>query len=114
MRGARGQVTRTIGAEENPRWGRRETAITFTRDNNLFIVPLDSTEIAQLTDVQAKKRDTRDTDSQKFIKAEEQKLIEHTHAEAEKKQKAAEKEKARTLPNCARAERQSATDLEQA
>src|SRR5258708_31337388 len=112
MRGARGQVTRTIGAEENPRWGRRETAITFTRDNNLFIVPLDSTEIAQLTDVQAKKRDTRDSASQKFIKAEERKLIEHTRAEAEKKKKAEEKEKARALPKFELAERQSATDLQ--
>ena len=32
----------------------------------------------QLTDVAPKKRDPRETDSQKFIKAEEQKLIEHT------------------------------------
>ncbi len=55
----------------NPRWARRESAITFTRDNNLFVVPLDSGEIAQLTDVQPRKRDPRDTDSQKFIKAEE-------------------------------------------
>ncbi len=38
------------------------------RDNNLFILPLDSGEIAQLTDVQPRKRDPRDTDSQKFIK----------------------------------------------
>ena len=76
--GTRRQITRTTGNEANPRWARRETAVTFTRDNNLFIVPLDSGEIAQLTDVAAAKRDPRDTDSQKFIKAEEQKLIEHT------------------------------------
>src|SRR5438034_2341912 len=36
--GTRRQVTRTTGNEGNPRWARRETAITFTRDNNLFIV----------------------------------------------------------------------------
>src|SRR5438309_11937964 len=57
--GTRRQVTRTTGNEGNPRWARRETAITFTRDNNLFIVPLDSGEIAQLTDVQPHKRDPR-------------------------------------------------------
>jgi hypothetical protein len=108
----RRQVTRTIGAEANPRWARRESAITFTRDNNLFIVPLDSGEITQLTDVQARKRDPRETESQKFVKAEEQKLIEHTRVEAEKKKKADDKDKARALPKFELAERQSATDLQ--
>src|SRR5262245_9016463 len=110
--GTRRQITRMTGAEANPRWARRETAVTFTRDNNLFVVPLDSGEIAQLTDVQPKKRDPRETDSQKFIKSEEQKLIEHTRVEAEKKKKNEEKEKARALPKYELAERQSATDLQ--
>jgi dipeptidyl aminopeptidase/acylaminoacyl peptidase len=110
--GTRRQITRTTGAEANPRWARRETAVTFTRDNNLFVVPLDSGEIAQLTDVQPKKRDPRETDSQKFVKAEEQKLIEHTRVEAEKKKKHEEKEKAYALPKYELAERQSATDLQ--
>jgi len=110
--GTRRQVTLTTGGEANPRWARRETAVTFTRDNNLFVVPLDSGEIAQLTDVQPKKRDPRETDSQKFVKAEEQKLIEHTRVEAEKKKKNEEKEKARALPKYELAERQSATDLQ--
>src|SRR3954466_2221889 len=110
--GARRQITRTTGGEANPRWARHETAVTFTRDNNLFVVPLESGEIAQLTDVQPRKRDPRDTDSQKFIKAEEQKLIEHTRVEAEKKKKAEEKDKARALPKFELAERQSATDLQ--
>src|SRR3954468_6535882 len=110
--GARRQITRTSGAEANPRWARHEAAVTFTRDNNLFVVPLDSGEIAQLTDVQPRKRDPRDTDSQKFIKAEEQKLIEHTRVEAEKKKKAEEKDKADALPKFELAERQSAADLQ--
>jgi dipeptidyl aminopeptidase/acylaminoacyl peptidase len=110
--GTRRQVTRTTGNEANPRWARRETAITFTRENNLFVVPLDSGEIAQLTDVQPKKRDPRDTDSQKFVKAEEQTLIEHTRVEAEKKKKAEAKEKAFALPKFELAERQSASDLQ--
>jgi dipeptidyl aminopeptidase/acylaminoacyl peptidase len=108
----RRQITRTTGAEANPRWARRETAVTFTRDNNLFVVPLDSGEIAQLTDVQPKKREPKETDSQKFVKAEEQKLIEHTRVEAEKKKKTEEKEKAHALPKYELAERQSATDLQ--
>ncbi|HXI32115.1 MAG TPA: prolyl oligopeptidase family serine peptidase [Vicinamibacterales bacterium] len=110
--GTRRQITRTTGAEANPRWARRETAVTFTRENNLFVVPLDSGEIAQLTDVQPKKRDPRETDSQKFVKAEEQKLIEHTRVEAEKKKKTEEKEKAHALPKYELADRQSATDLQ--
>ena len=110
--GTRRQVTRTTGDEGNPRWARRESAVTFTRDNNLFIVPLDSGEIAQLTDVQLKKREPRDTDSQKFIKAEEPKLIEHTRIEAEKKKRAEEKDKANGLPKFELADRQSATDLQ--
>jgi dipeptidyl aminopeptidase/acylaminoacyl peptidase len=110
--GTRRQITRTTGNEANPRWARRESAVTFTRDNNLFIVPLESGEIAQLTDVQPRKRDPRDTDSQKFIKAEEAKLIEHTRIEAEKKKKAEEKDKAHALPKFELADRQSATDLQ--
>src|SRR4051812_47939568 len=90
---ARRQITRTTGAEANPRWAHAESAITFTRDNNLFLVPLGSGEITQLTDVQPRKRDPRDTDSQKFIKSEETKLIEHTRVEVEKKKKAEEKDK---------------------
>ena len=110
--GARRQITRTTGNEANPRWARREAAVTFTRDNNLFLVPLESGEIAQLTDVRPRTRDPRDTDSQKFIKAEEPKLIEHTRIEAEKKKKAEEKDKANALPKFELAERQSATDLQ--
>ena len=110
--GTRRNITRTTGNESNPRWARRERAVTFVRDNNLFAVPLDSGEITQLTDVQAKKRDSRETDSQKFVKAEEQKLIEHTRVEAEKKKKAEEKDKARALPKFELADRQSATDLQ--
>ena len=114
--GTRRQITRMTGSESNPRWAQRESAVTFVRDNNLFLVPLDSGapggpgNIVQLTDIQAKKRDPRETDSQKFIKTEEQKLIEHTRVEAEKKKKTEEKEKARALPKFELAERQSASD----
>jgi Dipeptidyl peptidase IV (DPP IV) N-terminal region. len=82
------------------------------RDNNLFIVPIDSGEIVQLTDVQPKKRDPRETDSQKFVKDEEQKLIEHTRVQAEKKKKTEDKDKARALPKLELADRQTATDLQ--
>jgi dipeptidyl aminopeptidase/acylaminoacyl peptidase len=110
--GTRRNITRTTGAESNPRWARHESAVTFTRDNNLFLVPLETGEIEQLTDVAPKKRDARETESQKFVKAEEEKLIEHTRTEIEKKKKADEKEKAHALPKYELADRQSAADLQ--
>ncbi|HEY7287618.1 MAG TPA: prolyl oligopeptidase family serine peptidase [Vicinamibacterales bacterium] len=109
----RRQITRLTGAEANPRWAKRESAITFTRDNNLFTVPVDGGgSIVQLTDIAPKKREPRETDSQKFVKAEEEKLIEHTRVEAEKKKKAEEKEKALALPKYELAERQAAQDIQ--
>jgi len=108
----RRQITRTTGSESNPRWARNETAVTFVRENNLFLVPLDTGEIEQLTDVQPRKRDPRETDSQKFVKSEEEKLIEHTRVEAEKKKKKEEKDKASALPKYELAERQTAPDLQ--
>ena len=110
--GTRHQITRTTGNEGNPRWAHREAAVTFTRDNNLFIVPLDGGEIAQLTDVQPRKRDPKDTDSQKFVKDEETKLIEHTRVEAEKKKRVEAKDKANALPKFELADRQTALDLQ--
>jgi dipeptidyl aminopeptidase/acylaminoacyl peptidase len=110
--GTRRNITRTTGSETNPRWARHESAVTFVRDNNLFLVPIDSGAIEQLTDVAPKKRDKPETESQKFVKAEEQKLIEHTRIEAEKKKKAEEKDKARALPTFELAERQSINDIQ--
>jgi dipeptidyl aminopeptidase/acylaminoacyl peptidase len=117
--GTRRNITRTTGDEANPRWARRETAVTFTRDNNLYLVALEATlpddqpgALIQLTDVAAKKREPHETDSQKFLKAEEQKLIEHTRVEEEKKKKADEKKKEHALPSFELQERQSASDLQ--
>src|SRR5262249_9807143 len=112
--GMRRQITRTTGDEANPRWARHETAVTFTRENNLFIVALDggADGIVQLTDVGHRKRDPRDTDSQKALKTEEQKLIEHTRIADEKKKKADEKKEQRALPKFELQDRQSAQDLQ--
>ncbi len=55
--GARKYVTRTSAAESAPRWARNDTAVTFMRDGNLFLVSLDGAgngaSFAQLTDVVA-------------------------------------------------------------
>jgi dipeptidyl aminopeptidase/acylaminoacyl peptidase len=112
MTGKRRQVTRTTGTESNPRWARHDTAVTFVRDNNLFLVPLDDGAIEQLTDIGPRKRDGRETDSQKFIQTEEEKLIEHTRVEAERKKERDNKKKASELPKYELADRQSAPDLQ--
>jgi dipeptidyl aminopeptidase/acylaminoacyl peptidase len=52
--GAKHMVLRTAGAETNPRWAKNDTAITFIRDGNLYMVSLTAgTEpaFAQLTDI---------------------------------------------------------------
>jgi len=58
--GSRRVVTRTAAVESNPRWVRHDTAITFMRDGNLYLISLaatDQTEFAQLTDVVAAPED---------------------------------------------------------
>ncbi len=111
----RRQITRTTGTEGNPRWARNETHVTFTRDNNLFIVPLDPAAgglVMQLTDVAARKPEAKLTDSQKFLKDEEQTLIEHVREAAAKKTKDEEKKKKDALPKFDLQERQSIADAQ--
>ena len=77
--GARRQITKTSGGEGNPRWARNDTHVTYVSGGNLFIMPVDGsgTLVTQLTDVTQRRTDPRLTDSQKFIKDEEQKLIDN-------------------------------------
>jgi dipeptidyl aminopeptidase/acylaminoacyl peptidase len=52
--GVRHLITHTAAIESNPRWARHDTAVTFMRDGNLFLVPLaasDGPAVTQLTDV---------------------------------------------------------------
>ena len=68
------QVTRTSDTEANPRWTRQDTHLTFTRDNHVFIVPVvgaGTGVVMQLADIGPKKNEAKETDSQKFLKAEE-------------------------------------------
>jgi len=114
MRGTRRWITRTTGAESSPRWARNDTQVTYLRDGNLFIVPLESAAgdiVIQLTDVAPKKTDPRLTDSQKFLRDEEERLIEHVRTQKEQKKKDDEKAKKDKLPTFELQDRQTATDL---
>ena len=112
--GARRQITRTTGNESNPRWARNDSHITYVRDNNLFIVPVDGTGsalITQLTDVEPRRQEPRLTDSQRFIKEEEEKLIDYIRQQSEQRKKREQEQKKEALPKLELQERQSASDL---
>jgi dipeptidyl aminopeptidase/acylaminoacyl peptidase len=54
--GARRMITRTAVAESNARWARNDTAITFVRDGNLYLMSLEGSSappFEQLTDIVA-------------------------------------------------------------
>ena len=110
--GHRHQLTRTTAGESSPRWARHDRAVTYVSDGNLFVIALDrGGEIEQLTDVGSKKPEPRLTDSQKFIRQEEEKLLDAVKEQKEKKQKADEEAKKRKLPSFELQDRQSAMDL---
>ena len=106
-------VTRTTGNEASPRWARGETHVTFVRDNNLFIVPVETVaagSVVQLTDVSARRQDPRLTDSQKFIKEEELKLLDWVEQEAARRKRREELDRSRALPKFELGERQNIAD----
>jgi dipeptidyl aminopeptidase/acylaminoacyl peptidase len=107
----RQQVTRTISAESAPRWARGDTAVTFVAQNNLFLVPLATGSIEQLTDVKPKRRDTRDSDSQKFVREQEAALLQATREAVEQKKADEEKRKKEGPPEFEISERQSVPQI---
>jgi len=104
-------ITRTTAPESSPRWARKETAVTFVSQNNLFIVPLTTGSIQQLTDVKPRKRDTRDSDSQKFVREQETALLQFTKEAVEQKKQDEEKRKKEALAEFEISERQSVPQL---
>ncbi|HVJ26407.1 MAG TPA: alpha/beta fold hydrolase, partial [Vicinamibacterales bacterium] len=112
--GARRQVTKTSGSEGSPRWARNDTHVSYVSGGNLFIVPVDGsgTLVTQLTDVTQRRNEPRLTDSQQFIKNEEQKLLEHVRKEAEQRKKREEEAAKDRLPRFELAgPQQTAVDL---
>jgi len=106
-------VTRTTGNESSPRWARNETHVTFVRDNSLFIVPVDHVgggTVVQLTDVSARRTDPRLSDSQKFIKEEEPRIIDWVEQEAARRKRREDLDRTRALPRFELSERQNIAD----
>jgi dipeptidyl aminopeptidase/acylaminoacyl peptidase len=110
----RRQITRTTAAESHPRWARSETCVTFVRDENLFIVPVDASDqdlVVQLTDVSPQKKEPKLTDSQKLVKEQEARLIEHVRDAERKRKRDEERQKRWAPPRFELADGQSVPDL---
>ena len=113
--GTRRQLTRTSGPESNPRWARNDTHVTWIRDGNLFIAPIESsttsTLLTQLTDVAPRRMEARLTDSQRFVRDEEEKLIDFIEKQKAEKKRNEDEQKKNRLPAFELQDRQSASDL---
>jgi dipeptidyl aminopeptidase/acylaminoacyl peptidase len=96
----RRQVTRTTAAEGDPRFTRNETAVTFVRENNLFLVPLDGQGdlTVQVTNAGPRKKEPRLTASQRFLKEEERKLLKHVDDAAARRKRDEEKKEREAPP----------------
>jgi dipeptidyl aminopeptidase/acylaminoacyl peptidase len=108
----RQQITRTTATESGPRWARKDTAVTFVSQNNLFIVPIGSGSVQQLTDVKTRRREPRESESQKFVREQEAALLKVTRDAIDQKTHDEEERKKDGLPEFEIAERQSVTQLQ--
>ena len=107
------EITRTTAAESAPRWARNETAVTFVRDNNLFLVSLDAAGgggLIQLTDVVPRPADLRVTESQRALRREEADILDWVEQERARRERREARAAQRALPRVELAERQSVTD----
>ena len=112
--GSRRLLTKTAGAESSPRWARNETHVTWMREGNLFIAPIDaggSPVLTQLTDIAPRRPEPRLTDSQRFLRDEEEKLIDFVEKQKAEKKKAEDEQKKSKLPTFELQDRQTAADL---
>jgi dipeptidyl aminopeptidase/acylaminoacyl peptidase len=107
------EVTRTTGTESNPRWARGGTHVTFVRDNNLFIVPVEGPStgtLVQLLDASTRRSEPKPTDSQRVAREEEKQLLDWVEQEAARRKRREARESARALPKFELVERQGIVD----
>jgi dipeptidyl aminopeptidase/acylaminoacyl peptidase len=99
--GARRQITRTVEAETNARFTFDQKHVYFTRQNNLYVIALDSGSLAQFTDIRigataaATSTPQRGTDSQEYLKKEERALLDAVRERAEQREEQEKKRKER-------------------
>jgi dipeptidyl aminopeptidase/acylaminoacyl peptidase len=95
--GDRRQLTTTAGNESAPGFTLNRDHIYYTRDNNLFVLSLSTGTLDQLTDIRrgTAPRDTRFTDSQKFIEQQQRQLITAVQEKADDRKETEDKQKKR-------------------
>ncbi|MCI0660318.1 MAG: DPP IV N-terminal domain-containing protein [Acidobacteria bacterium] len=109
LKGIRRRMTETVDGESNPRFSSDQKQILFTRQNNLYQMPLDGSSLVQLTDIRTggsapPETPPKGTESQEYLKQEERGLIEavreraQNREEQEAKRKSREKRKPFHLP----------------
>ncbi|MGB8510367.1 MAG: hypothetical protein WCD76_18460, partial [Pyrinomonadaceae bacterium] len=98
----RRQITRTTDAETNPHFTRDRKHVSFTRQNNLYMLSLDGAgTLEQLTDIRAnagsgeQSASARAVESQGVIKKEERALLEAVRERAENREEVEAKRKAK-------------------
>jgi dipeptidyl aminopeptidase/acylaminoacyl peptidase len=102
-KGARRALTRTTEAESNPRFTRDGRRVSFTRQNNLYVMSLDTGMLEQLTDIrgggpavgaqaaggaagESGRRGGGAGENQEYLKKEERALIEAVRERAERRE----------------------------
>jgi dipeptidyl aminopeptidase/acylaminoacyl peptidase len=101
-KGARRPLTRTVEPESNPRFTRDQRRVYFTRQNNLYVLPLDGGPLEQLTDIRAAappaaaqaavaqaqgEAGTRRGANQDYLRKEERALLEAVRERAEQRER---------------------------
>ena len=121
-RNERRQVTKTTDAESNPHFTFDQKRICFTRQNNLYVMPLDGGALVQMTDIRTggaapaaagpagfggfgggqrqggalgSGEQQKGTESQEFIKKEERELLEAVRERAQQREEQEAKRKKR-------------------
>ena len=108
-------VTRTSAPESNPRWARNGTHVTYVRDGNLFIVPVQAAAggARHAAHRRRAEEDRATPHRQPEVPARRRREADRLHPRAAEgqKQKADEKDKADKLPAFELQDRQTAADL---
>ncbi len=107
------ELTRTSATESAARWARGGTHVTFVRDNQVFVVPVDAVGgagLVQLVDASARPAPAKLTDSQRTARKEEQQLIDWVEQAAARRARQEARDRALAPLRVELAERQRIVD----
>ncbi len=109
--GERRELTRTAEAESDARFARGGRAVTFVRGGGFYLLPLEGPAgLVQLAEAGPKKEEPKLSDSQRFVRDEETKLLQWVAEAKRKREKREAEEKARALPRIDLLPKQSIAD----